>query len=49
MLCRNTSIFGLTYSYPKHILGPPPNGTWVYGAGPAPSYLEGSKSSAFGK
>jgi len=49
MLCRNTSMFGLTYSYPKHILGPPPNGTWVYGAGPAPSYLEGSKSSAFGK
>jgi len=49
MLCMNTSICGLEYSFPMQTLPPPPNGTKVYGAGPAPSYLEGSNSSGFGK
>ncbi|KAJ0020200.1 hypothetical protein Pint_32427 [Pistacia integerrima] len=45
----NTSISKRAYSFPGHILGPPPNGTYVYGAGPFPSNLVGSKFSGSGK
>ncbi|KAK6944635.1 hypothetical protein RJ641_025737 [Dillenia turbinata] len=44
-LCMNTSISNRAYSFPGHILGPPPNGTNVYGAGPVPSNLLGSNFS----
>lgn len=37
-----TSISKRAYSFPGHILGPPPKGTNVYGAGPFPSNREGS-------
>ena len=36
-------------SLPGHILGPPPNGKNVYGAGPAPSKRDGSNLSGSGK
>ena len=36
-------------SLPGHILGPPPNGTNVNGAGPAPSKRDGSNLSGSGK
>ena len=36
-------------SLPGHILGPPPKGTNVNGAGPAPSKRDGSNLSGFGK
>lgn len=48
-LCMNTSISNRAYSFPGHILGPPPNGTYVYGAGPFPSNLSGSNFSGSGK
>ncbi|KAK2993514.1 hypothetical protein RJ640_025524 [Escallonia rubra] len=37
------------YSFPGHILGPPPKGTNVYGAGPLPSNLDGSNFKGSGK
>lgn len=48
-LYKNTSTSSGAYSLPGHILGPPPKGTKVYGAGPFPSNLEGSNFSGFGK
>uniref|UniRef100_A0A7C9E2M7 Uncharacterized protein n=1 Tax=Opuntia streptacantha TaxID=393608 RepID=A0A7C9E2M7_OPUST len=48
-LCMNTSISNRAYSLPGHILGPPPNGTNVYGAGPSPSNRLASNFSGFGK
>jgi len=45
----NTSISSLAYSCPKHIRGPPPNGTCEKGVGPDPSNLEASKVSGFEK
>uniref|UniRef100_A0A7C9E451 Uncharacterized protein n=1 Tax=Opuntia streptacantha TaxID=393608 RepID=A0A7C9E451_OPUST len=45
----NTSITSRAYSFPGHILGPPPNGTNVYGAGPLPSNRVGSNFSGSGK
>lgn len=47
--CKNTSISMRANSFPMHVLGPPPNGTYVYGAGPWPSNRVGSKVSGFGK
>lgn len=35
-MCRKTRISSRANSFPRHIRGPPPNGTYVYGAGPAP-------------
>lgn len=49
MLYMNTRISSRAYSFPQHILGPPPNGTKVYGAGPFPSNLVGSNFSGSGK
>ena len=49
ILCMNTSISSLANSSPKHIRGPPPNGTYEKGVGPAPSNLEASKVSGFEK
>eukprot|EP01018_Ginkgo_biloba_P037900 Gb_10763 [translate_table: standard] len=49
MLCRNTSISIRANSFPGHILWPPPKGTNVYGAGPAPSNLDGSNFSGSSK
>ena len=48
-LCVKTSSCNREYSFPGHILGPPPNGTYVYGAGPFPSNLLGSNFSGSGK
>ncbi|KAK2993517.1 hypothetical protein RJ640_025527 [Escallonia rubra] len=47
--CMNTSISSRAYSFPGHILGPPPKGTNVYGAGPLPSNLDGSNFKGSGK
>lgn len=47
--CINTSTSSLAYSLPGHILGPPPNGTYVNGAGPFPSNLDGSNLYGSGK
>lgn len=49
ILCRKTSISTRAYSFPKHIRGPPPKGTYEKGIGPAPSNLDGSKVSVSGK
>lgn len=48
-LCRKTSISTRAYSFPKHIRGPPPNGTYEKGVGPAPSNLDGSNLAVSGK
>ncbi|KAI4368570.1 hypothetical protein MLD38_017114 [Melastoma candidum] len=43
--CKKTRISRQASSFPKHILGPPPNGRYVYGAGPELSNLDSSKLS----
>ncbi|KAI4366805.1 hypothetical protein MLD38_022629 [Melastoma candidum] len=42
-LCMKVSIWILAYSFPGHILGPPPKGTKENGTGPPPSNLIGSE------
>ena len=46
---RSVRISMRENSLPGHILGPPPNGVNVYGAGPAPSKRDGSNVSGSGK
>ncbi|KAK4409262.1 protein MET1, chloroplastic [Sesamum angolense] len=46
---ENVSISKRANSFPRHIRGPPPNGTKEYGVGPAPSNLEGSNLVLSGK
>ena len=46
---RITRISMRANSLPGHILAPPPNGTNVYGPGPAPSKRDGSNFSGSGK
>lgn len=49
-LCTKLSTASRADSLPGHSLGPPPNGTYVYGGGTGPSsYLEGSNFSGLGK